>query len=91
MTINKTCTVCGRNFEITDLEQQIRHKVNAPLPKTCTFCRTKNRYKNLPMYGFRKTHCHYCGAEIITSIPSKETRPIACDKCYKEKLLDKIN
>ncbi len=91
MSETKICIKCSRQFEISDLEKDIRKKANAPLPDKCHFCRLKTRYNKLPMYGFRKVKCHYCGAEIVTSVPDTEGRPIACNKCYREKFLTEIN
>ncbi len=91
MTVTKTCVKCNKQFEITDLEQEIRDKVNAPLPELCPFCRTKERYNKLPMYGFRKARCVYCKKEIVTSVPETETRPIACKSCYRTHFLSEIN
>ena len=83
--IKRRCERCGKEFWITEQEQEFLKKMNLPLPKNCPSCRQLRRLKDRGERKLYKTKCQQCGKEIIVTYdPKKETRKILCRECYRE-------
>lgn len=78
--MNKVCTSCNDNFEITDRELLMYEKVNLVIPSICVQCRWKHHMAFWPFGKFRTGVSDLSGERLITILPENARYPIYTSK-----------
>lgn len=78
--MNKVCTSCNENFEITDKELLMYEKVNLVVPSICVQCRWKHHMAFWPFGKFRTGKSDLSGERLITILPENARYPIYTSK-----------
>ncbi|OGY88073.1 MAG: hypothetical protein A2233_02560 [Candidatus Kerfeldbacteria bacterium RIFOXYA2_FULL_38_24] len=78
------CDTCRKNYKIIVQELDFYRKLNIPLPRSCFFCRHKDRIKTRNPYILRDTECQKCNKKIQTSYPKELNKIIYCKDCYQK-------
>ncbi len=78
--MNKVCTSCNENFEITDKELLMYEKVNLVVPSICVQCRWKHHMAFWPFGKFRTGNSDLSGDRLITLLPENARYPIYTSK-----------
>ncbi len=92
------CTICKRNYKITQRELEFYKKFIIPVPRNCFYCRHHNRIsKRLPFISWhrecmcgKKNHLHgegKCTTEFETSYSPDRPEIVYCEKCYQQEVL----
>lgn len=81
------CTCCERNYKITAQELFFYRKMILPIPRSCFYCRHKDRLARRGEYAFHDRDCGHCGAHMVTSFPAVSDDIVYCEKCYQQEVL----
>lgn len=82
------CLECGRGFRILESELSTCRSMNVPLPRTCPFCRIKEKMtewvRSLRMLD---RTCAKCRAVFQTNYDEEEAPYILCKSCYQAEVV----
>jgi len=98
--MNKSCTKCAQQFEITDEDQKFYDKVSPvisgkkyliPPPTLCPDCRQQRRlvFRNERNLYLRK--CNLCGKVVISLYSAEKPHNVYCEDCFWSDKWDAIN
>ncbi len=78
----QTCTLCSKQFEITDSDKAFYTKIQVPKPQRCPACRFQRRiaYRN-ERYLFKRK-CDLCQGEIVSTFDADAPFPVYCPDCW---------
>ncbi len=76
MTMQKTCSATGKDFDIGELDQEIYDRLGVTAPTLCPDERQKVRmvWRNDRVFYHRK--CDFSGDNIITMYPQETLYPV---------------
>ncbi len=79
-----SCKDSGRLFRLTKQELAFYRTYNIPLPQRHSDERRHVRMRLKNPRAIHSSQCDKCHNEMLTSVPSTNTRPVYCEKCYSE-------
>jgi hypothetical protein len=90
------CSLCSKNYNITQNELLFLRKEKIPLPRKCPNCRYKRRFDLRPLRKLwhrdcmcdKETHGHtgICPNEFETSYAPERPEKIFCESCYNKEV-----
>lgn len=78
------CIETGKLFRLTKQELAFYRNHNIPVPQRHSNARRHLRMLQKNPRSTHSSHCSKCAAAMITSIPTTNTRPVYCEKCYSD-------
>ena len=78
----RSCKHCGRDFEITDIDQKFYEKIKVPEPTHCPQCRMMRRMRFRNEHSLYRRKCDLCGKDMISAYRSDAVHPVYCTDCW---------
>ena len=80
--MNKTCTQCKNQYDVTPDDLGFYEKMGVPVPVLCPDCRFRRRavWRNEMVFYSRK--CELCGKSIVSMFHPKSPYTVYCGDCW---------
>ena len=81
-SVKKTCKLTGREFEISELEQELRKKFNVPLPDVHPYERMRELLSWRNLNSLYNANCDLCKKFTLSMYGPHNTFPVYCLDCW---------
>lgn len=81
------CRDCSKGFRITEIDLSFLKKMKLPLPRTCPFCRIKEKINLwVDNMSLKARVCDQCKISFKTHYSKERAPVIYCKKCYQKEM-----
>ena len=80
--ISIKCRKSGKEFIVTDQDQQFYKRIDVPLPTLCPEERMKRRVSFRNDKNFYKRDCDLCKKSFVTIYSPDKKYPVYCNDCF---------
>lgn len=80
--IKRTCSITGKQFEVSDQEQALREKFQVPLPIVHPFERMRYLMAFENVENLYPDTCDLCGKRVLSIWGSNPVFPVYCTECW---------
>ncbi len=81
--IQRTCKITNKKFSVSELEQSLRAKFNAPLPDVCPDERMRHLMTFQNSCFLYLVKCDSCKQNTLSMWGENPAFPVFCQKCYR--------